>query len=298
MSARWGHSNNALGPLVVPRLPMGKLAGRASFDRRRGRGLASIPRSRAEEHDMAAGNGVEILGPPADRFDEILTPDALNLIAALHRELGGRRGRAAGRPGGTPAGTVRGRHAGLPARDGRHQGRPKLAGDAARARPGGPASGDHRPDRAQDDHQRAQLGRERLAGRLRGREHPALGEHGHRPAQPVRRPRPDDRLHQRGGQVLPAASRRRAGHDRGPAARLAPGREAPAGGRPAGVRQPVRLRAVLLPLRAAPARQGRSARTSTWPRPRATWRRGSGTTPSTWPRTRWASRAARSAPRC
>jgi malate synthase len=40
---------------------------------------------------MAAGNGVEILGPPADRFDQILTPDALNLIAALHRELGGRR---------------------------------------------------------------------------------------------------------------------------------------------------------------------------------------------------------------
>ena len=40
---------------------------------------------------MAAGNGVEILGSPADRFDEILTPDALNLIATLHRELGGRR---------------------------------------------------------------------------------------------------------------------------------------------------------------------------------------------------------------
>ena len=99
-------------------------------------------------------------------------------------------------------------------------------------------------------------GRQGVAGRLRGREHPALGQHDHRPAQPEGRAGPDDRLHQRGGQVLPAAARRRAGHDRGPAARLAPGREAPAGGRPAGVRQPVRLRAVLLPLRAAPAGQG------------------------------------------
>jgi malate synthase len=40
---------------------------------------------------MAAGKGIEILGPPSDRFDEILTADALNLIASLQRELGGRR---------------------------------------------------------------------------------------------------------------------------------------------------------------------------------------------------------------
>ena len=36
-------------------------------------------------------SGVEIAGPSGDRFDEILTPDALNLIAVLHRELGVRR---------------------------------------------------------------------------------------------------------------------------------------------------------------------------------------------------------------
>src|SRR6266513_5565591 len=40
---------------------------------------------------MAAGEGVEILGPPGDRYDEILTPDALRLIASLQRELGPRR---------------------------------------------------------------------------------------------------------------------------------------------------------------------------------------------------------------
>ena len=66
----------------------------------------------------------------------------------------------------------------------------------------------------------------------------------------------------------------------------------------AGLRQPGRLRAV----HGAPARSGSwtraRGRTSTWPRTRATSRRGCGTTPSTWPRTRSASRAARSGPRC
>ena len=37
---------------------------------------------------MAAGKGVEILGASGDRFGEILTPDALSLIASLQRALG------------------------------------------------------------------------------------------------------------------------------------------------------------------------------------------------------------------
>ena len=43
-----------------------------------------------EEHGMAT-DGVEITGPKGDRFDEVLTPEAVGLVAALHRELGGRR---------------------------------------------------------------------------------------------------------------------------------------------------------------------------------------------------------------
>jgi malate synthase len=43
-----------------------------------------------EEHGMAS-DGVEITGPKRDRFDEVLTPGAVGLVAALHRELGGRR---------------------------------------------------------------------------------------------------------------------------------------------------------------------------------------------------------------
>jgi malate synthase len=40
---------------------------------------------------MAAGEGVEIIGPPGDRYDEVLTPEALRLIASLQREFGARR---------------------------------------------------------------------------------------------------------------------------------------------------------------------------------------------------------------
>jgi len=35
--------------------------------------------------------GVQITGPAGDRYDEILTDEALGLVAALHRELGPRR---------------------------------------------------------------------------------------------------------------------------------------------------------------------------------------------------------------
>ena len=40
---------------------------------------------------MDLPDGVEITGPLHDRFEEILTPTALELVAVLQRELGGRR---------------------------------------------------------------------------------------------------------------------------------------------------------------------------------------------------------------
>jgi malate synthase len=43
-----------------------------------------------EERGMTS-EGVEITGPKGDRFDEVLTPDAVSLVAELQRELGPRR---------------------------------------------------------------------------------------------------------------------------------------------------------------------------------------------------------------
>ncbi len=43
-----------------------------------------------EERGMAS-DGVQITGPRGDRYDEVLTPEAVNLVAALQRELGTRR---------------------------------------------------------------------------------------------------------------------------------------------------------------------------------------------------------------
>jgi len=40
---------------------------------------------------MEMPDGVEITGPLHDRFEEILTPTALELVALLQRDLGGRR---------------------------------------------------------------------------------------------------------------------------------------------------------------------------------------------------------------
>ena len=40
---------------------------------------------------MDTPDGLEITGPMHERFEEILNPTALELIARLHRELNGRR---------------------------------------------------------------------------------------------------------------------------------------------------------------------------------------------------------------
>ena len=40
---------------------------------------------------MTTAEGIEITGPAGDRYDEILTPEALTLVASLHREFGPRR---------------------------------------------------------------------------------------------------------------------------------------------------------------------------------------------------------------
>src|ERR1700692_1778735 len=67
---------------------------------RRGRRAGGMPRMfRCRRRDLPSRRSlnmpgterVEITGPNGDRFDEILTPQAIDLIAALHTELGARR---------------------------------------------------------------------------------------------------------------------------------------------------------------------------------------------------------------
>ena len=74
----------------------------------------------------------------------------------------------------------------LPARDRRNPFR-QTGRSRPHRRPDRPPGRDHRPDRAQDDDQRAELRRQGVAGRPRGRQHPALGQRRRRPGQPVRR---------------------------------------------------------------------------------------------------------------
>ncbi|CAA9362742.1 MAG: Malate synthase, partial [uncultured Frankineae bacterium] len=130
------------------------------------------------------------------------------------------------------------RPARLPARD---EGRPRgrLDGRAARAGPGRPTGRDHRPDRPQDGHQRAELRRQGLHGRLRGQQHADLRQPRERPAEPARRLAAADRLHLRAGQVV--RPERHGRHPRRAQPRLAPARAARPRGRRAGLRQPVRL---------------------------------------------------------
>ena len=82
---------------------------------------------------------------------------------------------AAGRPRRAPDAAGRRRDARLPARD---RGHPRRRLDRSRRCPPALAAAlgrDHRPDRPQDGHQRAELRRRRVHGRLRGRQRPDLG---------------------------------------------------------------------------------------------------------------------------
>jgi malate synthase len=40
---------------------------------------------------MAESAGIDVTGPAHERFDEVLTPEALDFLAAVHREFDARR---------------------------------------------------------------------------------------------------------------------------------------------------------------------------------------------------------------
>ena len=188
------------------------------------------------------------------------------------------------------------RHARLPAGDRGRPGGPVLAGRRPGARAGRPAGGDHRPDRAEDDDQRAQLGRQGVAGRPGGRQHPALGERRRRAPQPRRRAGPDAstsrpaaRTYALGDELATIVVRPRGWH--------LPEKHVLVDGEPMSGSL-VDFGLYLVHCGPAAARRRRRARTSTCRRWRATSRPGCGTTSSSPPRSSSASRGAPSGRPC
>ena len=136
---------------------------------------------------------LELNGPIETGFDEVLTPDALEFVAELEHRFGPRRREL------------------LEARSRRRERlragemldflpetRKIREGDwtvaPVPARHAAALGRDHRPDRSQDDDQRAELGRRRVHGRLRGRQRADLAQHGRRAPQPERCDRRHDQL--------------------------------------------------------------------------------------------------------
>ena len=130
----------------------------------------------------AKQDGIAVTASNGSRQDEILSPAALAFLADLQREFNGTRKRLLKlreeRQKRFDAGELPDFLAETTACP-----RRRLARRADPGRPAGPPRGDHRPGRSQDDHQCAELGRESVHGRLRGRLLPDLGQHDRGPGQ-------------------------------------------------------------------------------------------------------------------
>ena len=123
--------------------------------------------------------------------DDVLSAEAVEFLHLLAREFEGERAGAAGGAAGARAAVARGRAARRSWRR-RRGARGRLAGAAGAGGSRRPPGRDHRADRSQDGDQRAELGRARVHGGLRGLQLADLGEHARRPAQPLGRDRAHD----------------------------------------------------------------------------------------------------------
>ncbi len=237
-----------VGAGLLRRRARGDLGRRELHARAQGVDRGGAVRGGAHRMSSVAAQGVTVRG--ADEAG-VLTPEALELVAALQRELGGRREELlrarAERQERIAAGE-------LPTflEETRSVREGRVARRGGPGRPPGPPRRDHGPGRRpQDGDQRVQLGREDVHGGLRGRELADLGERRRRPAEPHRRDRAHD-LGRDAGQVVRAEGRRR----RAPRAssRLAPARAARRDRRRARLRELLRLRRLPPAERAAAAR--------------------------------------------
>jgi malate synthase len=224
---------------------------------------------------MAAGDGIEILGPPGDRFEEILTPEALQLVATLQREFAGKRAellaaRAARHQDLSAGGTLDFLPETRRIRDdnlwrvpapapGLVDRRVEITGPTERKMTINALNSGANVWLADFEDANTPLWENMITGQVNLRD--ALDRTIDFTSDEGKdyRLRPDDEL-------------ARSWSARGAGTWM----RSMCWWTGAGVGQPVRLRAVLLPLRPAPARQGRAP--TPRPRWRATWRRGCGTT--------------------
>ena len=205
---------------------------------------------------MPGTDGVEVTGPAGDRYDEILTPGALALLARLQRELGPRRAellaaRASRQRDLSAGGTL----------DFLAETRAIREDKSWRVAPPAPGLIDRRVEITGPTDQKMTVNALNSGAKV----WLADFEDANTPLwdnMVTGQLNLKDALDRKidftssDGKAYQLGPDDGAGHDRRPAARLAPGREARAGGRRAGLRQPVRFRPLLLPLRAATARQG------------------------------------------
>ena len=206
-------------------------------------------------HSAAAG--VEINAKPGGRQAEILSAEALAFLAGLHRRFNRRRLELPDPTNGAPGRLRRRQAARLSPRD-EIDPRRRLEGRADPGRPSRPPGRDHRPGRSQDDRQRAELGREGLHGRFRGRHLADVRQHGRGPGQSQGSLGRKDRLHRSGDRKDLCAQEQSGGADGAPA-RLAFARAACRRRRRGNVRLAVRLRPLRLPLRQGADGPGRDA---------------------------------------
>ena len=188
---------------------------------------------------------VQLQSAVPERLKDILSDEALAFVVGLERTFGARRrellSKRVERQARLDAGE---RPDFLP--ETKHIRESDWTVAALPVRSARPSRRDHRPCRSQDGHQRPELGRARLHGRLRRLHHADVAQRARRPGEPARRRAPHHHL-RRSRQRQALRARREACGPLYPPARLAPGRSPHIGRRPADERIALRLWAVRLP---------------------------------------------------
>ena len=228
---------------------------------------------------MSTASRIDTAPAPSseERANDILSPEALDFVAELHGRFEPRRQELLAARRERADELQARRHARLPRGDARDP-RGRLAGRRAVRGLARPPRRDHRADRPQARHQRAQLGRQGLHGRLRGRDRADVGERRRRPRQPDRRDRPHDHLRRLRRQALRA---RRGDRDAAACARAA-GTSTTSTSRSRAPRSPAGCSTSASTSSTTPSGCSTPARgrTSTCPSWSTTSRRGCGTTSS------------------